>query len=277
MKVIKRKTEGNKPVMLREFSGLKDLTTFLETTPPDAGWSNHADDNYPFSFKWCGAHNYSEAKTSLLKGSNVKEIKKAISRGAGVTEKMKRSIDVIGGCPNVPAYLAGSPACMYRVDRVKSRGAYNVFVDVGVHSGITKTEVCEAGIEILIRVLRLASQYPVNLYVGDFGIYDGKIYGHAVKIMDAGRAYNTARVSYALTEAGFLRVFGLGVIERNGQFWSAGASYGYGRPLGAYERKHAVNAVFKNAISLSTMEAINDGDKAFKAVDEILDKGGRRR
>lgn len=276
MKVIKKKGERNKPIMLREFSGLKDLTSFLETTPPDNGWPNHADDNYPFSFKWCGAHNYTEAKASLVKGSNVKEIKKAITRGAGVTEKRKRRLDVIGGCPNVPAYLAGSPACMYRVDRVTSRGAYNVFVDVGVHCGISKLQVCEAGIEILIRVLRLASQYPVNLYVGDFGIYDNKIYGHAVKIMDAGRPYNTARVSYALTEAGFLRVFGLGVIERSGQFWPVGASSGYGRPLWTGERKSAVEAVFKNAISLSTTEAIEDGDKAFKAIDEILSKGGKR-
>lgn len=277
MKVIKKKTEGNTPVMLREFSGLKDLTTFLETIPPDEGWPNHASDDYPFSFKWCGAHNYSEAKASLAKGSNVAEIKKAITRGAGVTEKRKRRLDVIGGCPNVPAYLAGSPACMYRIDRVKSRGAYNVFVDVGVHSGITKTQVCEAGIEILIRVLRLASQYPVNLYVGDFGMHDKKIYGHAVKIMDAGRAYNTARVSYALTEAGFLRVFGLGVIERSGKYWSASASSGYGRPLWTGERKKAIEAVFRNAISLSTSEAIQDGDEAFKAIDEILNKGGRRK
>lgn len=276
MKVIKRKTEDNRPLMLREFSGLKDLTAFLESTPPDDGWPNHADDSYPFSFKWCGAHNYSEAKASLTKGSNVKEIKKAISRGAGVTEKRKRSIDVIGGCPNVPAYLAGSPVCMYRVDRVKSRGAYNVFVDTGVHSGITKSEVCEAGIEILIRVLRLASQYPVNLYVGDFGKYNNKVYGHAVKIMDAGRPYNTARVSYALTEAGFLRVFGLGVIERSGQFWDAGASSGYGRPLWREERKKAVEAVFKNAIALSTTEVIEDSERAFKAIDDILNKGGRK-
>lgn len=270
MKTIKKKMDNNRPLMLREFSGLKDLTTFLETTPQDDGWSNHADDNYPFNERWCGASSYTEAKASLTKGANVNEIKKAITRGAGATTKRKRTLGVIGGCPNVPAYLAGSPACMYRMDTVKSRGAYNVHVDVGVHSGISRQEICEAGIEILIRVLQLSSKYPVNLYVGDFGIHDKKVYGHAVKIMDAGRPYNTARVSYALTEAGFLRVFGLGVIERSGQFWDVGASYGYGRPLTKIERKNAVETVFKNAISLSTLEVIQDEREAFKAIDEVL-------
>lgn len=272
MKTMKRKTQDGRPVMLREFSGLKDLTTFLETTPPDDGWSNHADDSYPFNVRWCGAKNYTEAKASLTKGVNVTEIKKAISRGAGATAKMKRTQAVIGGCPNIPAFLAGNPACMYRIDRVKSRGAYNIFVDVGVHSGITKQQICDAGIEILIKVLQLASKYPVNLYVGDFGIHDKKIYGHAVKIIDAGRAYNTARVSYALTDAGFLRIFGLGVIERSGQYWSVGASYGYGRPLRSWERREAVEAVFKNAISLSTSEAIGNPTGAFKAIDDVLNR-----
>lgn len=276
MKVIKKKTDNNKPLLLREFSGLKDLTTFLETTPQDDGWPNHADDAYPFNASWCGASSYTEAKASLTKGANVAEIKKAISRGAGATTKRKRTQGVIGGCLNVPAYLAGNPACMYRMGNIKSRGAYNVFVDVGVHCGISKQEICDAGIEILIKVLQLSTKYPVNLYAGDFSTYDNKIYGHAIKIIDAGRAYNTARVSYALTEAGFLRVFGLGVIERSGKFWSSGASSGYGRPLHAGERKKAVEAVFKNAICLSTLEVIESGESAFEAIDEVLKAGGRR-
>lgn len=277
MKTIKKKTSDGKPILLREFAGLNDMVHFLETTAPDEFWGNHASDEFDFDIKWCGARSYTEAKTSLQKGAHVAEIKKAISRGAGTTEKKKRTLGVIGGCPNVPAYLAGSPACMYRIDREKSRGAYNVFVDTGVHCGIKKSQVTEAGIEILIRVLKLASKYPVNLYVGDFGKYDDKIHGSAVKIMDAGRAYNTARVSYALTEVGFLRVFGLAIIERNGGFWDASARYGYGRPLRPNERKDAVNAVFKNAILLSTLEVVNHEKDAFAPIDAVLNgRKGRK-
>lgn len=277
MKTIKKKTEDKKPLMLRQFSGLSDLTSWIESTPQDTGWSNHVSEDYPYNARWCGATSYADAKASLLKGSNVSQIKKALSRGAGVSEKTKRTMGVIGGCPNVPAYLAGNPACMYRMDRVKSHGAYNVVVDVGVHSAISKSQVTDAGIEILIRVLQLSNKYPVNLYVGDFGKYDGKIYGHAVKIIDAGRAFNTARVSYALTETGFLRVFGLAVIERNGQFWSRSASSGYGYPLLPYERKKAVKTVFKNAICLSTLEVVNGDRNAFKDIDEILNTGSKRK
>ena len=277
MKAIKKKTENNKPLFFREFSGLKDLTAFIEQTPPDAGWENHASDDYPHNFSWCGAHSYSEAKSALFKGSNVNQLKKAISRGAGASEKKKRTMGIVGGAPNVPAFLAGNPACMYRVDRVKSRGAYNVFVDTGVSCGVKKSQVADAGVEILIRVLRLANSYPVNLYVGDFGRWGSKIYGYAVKIIDAGRAFNTARVSYALTETGFLRVFGLSVIERSGQFWGANASAGYGCPLTPYERKKAVETVFKNAICISALEVINHDRNAFNGIDAVLDnKRGNR-
>lgn len=276
MKVIKKRMASKKPLMMREFSGLRDLVKFIETTPQDMGWSNHASDDYEFNYNWCGAHSYTDAKMSLMRGSNVKEIKKAISRGAGVSMKSKRTLGVIGGCPNVPMYLAGNPACMYRVDKTRSRGAYNVFIDVSVHSGITKSEVTDAGIEILIKVLQLANQSPVNLYVGDFGMHDGKVYAHATKIMDAGKPFNTARVSYALTEPGMLRVFGLAVIERNGQFWNTNASCGYGRPLTKYERRDAVSTVFKNAICISTLEVINNDYDAFKGIDNALTKKGER-
>lgn len=276
MKVIKKKLEGNKPLLLREFSGLKDLTAFLESTPPDAGWDNHCDDSYPYRFAWAGAHSYTEAKQMLTKGTNIAEIKKAVHRGAGVTMKRQKTLGVIGACPNVPAYLAGSPACMYRVDRTRAKGAYNVFVDVGVNCGIEKSEVCEAGIEILIRVLKLASTYPVNLLVGDLSTYENKVYGCAVKIMDAGRAYNTARVSYALTEAGFLRVFGLGVIERNGRYWSSRASSGYGYPLDNEERRRVLKATYNNSILISTLEVIRDSERAFKDIDAVL-AGGKRK
>lgn len=277
MKAIKKKTDNNKPLFMREFSGLNDLITFIENTPPDDGWGNHASDDYKFNVRWCGAKNYTDARTSLLKGSNVAKIKKAISRGAGITEKSKRTMHIIGGCPNVPAYLAGNPACMYRVDKVRSRGAYNVFVDTGVHWGIKKNQVRDAGIEILIRVLRLANNYPVNLYVGDLGEHCGKYYGYAVKIMDAGRAFNTARVSFALTEPAFLRVFGLAVIERNGNFWDNSARRGYGRPLSSYERKKTVGAVFRNTITLSTSEVIENGVYAFTDIDAVLEKGSKRK
>lgn len=278
MKVIKRKTSDNKPILLREFSGLNDMIAFLESTPIDEGWSqNHASNECDFNIKFHGARSYTEAKALLQKGSNVREIKKAITRGAGNTEKKKRTLGVIGACPNVPAYLAGSPECMYRIDRAKSRGAYNVFVDVSVHCGIKKSQVTDAGIEILLRVLKLASKYPVNLYVGDLTKYHDKVYGHVTKIMDAGRAYNTARVSYALTEVGFLRVFGFAIIERNGGFWESSAQFGYGRPLRPLERKDAISTAFKNPIIISTLEVVNHDSNAFKAIDAVLNEGRKGR
>ena len=267
MKVRQTKIK-KQPVKMMEFTGLTDLTKFLESTSPDAGWDDHL--TMELRPSWCGAHSYQEARGDLFKGKNVAEIKKAVARGGFTGEKQKRVLGVIGGAPCVPAYLAGSPACMYRVDKVKSRGAYNVYVDVGVHCGITAAQVRDAGIEILIRVLKLSAKYPVNLYVGVLGEHGRKILGSAVKIMDAGKAFNVARVSFALTEPAFLRVFGLAVIERNGGFWGTPARMGYGRPLAEHERKAVCDQIFKNAIVLSTSAVIRDSRHAFDAIDAVL-------
>lgn len=271
MKTKKAKTNNNRPVQARIFSGLNDLTSWLETTIPDDGWNNHLTDE--LNFKFCGAHSYQEAKTDLLKGKNVKEIKRAIPKGNTARTTKKRGLDVIGGCPNVPAYLSGNPACMYRVKNERTMGAYNVFVDSSVHCRIQKSQVREAGIEILLRVLQLSAKYPVNLYVGDTGFYDNKYHCSMVKIVDAGKPFNIARISYALTEPAFLRVFGLSVIERNGGFWDKGARMGYGRPVNNYDdRKNIISQLIPNAVTISTLDVITYSYNAFSDIDAVLSK-----
>ena len=269
MKTIE-KTYGifKRQVMIKQFSGISELQRWIKQTPVDSGWEDHS--SMPLNFRFCGAHDYEEASSALLKGSSVAELKRAVSKGKVGYGKPKIQTGVIGACPNVPAVVAGSPACMYRRERALSPGAFNIYVDNGVHAGITKDEIYQAGVDILIKVLQLASKYPINLYVGNLSQYDGKVFGSATQIINAGKPFNVARVSYALTEPGFLRVFSFCVIERNGKFWPSSAHYGYGRPLTSEERSNACKAVFKNTIVLSAKEVIMEGDRAFSEIDKLL-------
>ena len=262
------KTINHKQMLVRQFSGISELRTWIKTTPIDDGWRDTTARDLDFSF--CGAHTYEEASESLLKGKHVEELKKAVRKGKGVSEKRKLTRGVVGACPNVPAVLAGNPACMYSRKRTKTPGAYNIYVDVAVSGFVKKQQIYDAGVDILIRVLQLSAKYPVNLYVGDLAKYGGKVYGSATQIMNAGKSFNVARVSYALTEPGFLRVFTFCVSERNGKFWPSSASSGYGSPLDSWERKEVCDAVFKNAIVLSTKEVISRGDAAFTEIDKLL-------
>lgn len=273
MKTKKAKTRDNKPIQARLFTGISDLTKWIESTKPDEGWfRNHADPDASLDFKLCGAHSYQEARSELLKGKNINEIKRAIPKGTVSRTTKKRGLDVIGGCPNVPAYLAGNPQSMYRYKAEKTKGAYNVFVDTSIHCKIKKSQVREAGIEILLKVLQLSNKYPVNLYAGNTAIYNDKITVSMTKIIDAGKPFNIARISYALTEPAFLRVFGLAVIERSGGFWDSGASSGYGRPVrNNAERLDVVSNVLKNAIVVSTLDAIERGSYALNAINKALE------
>ena len=269
MKTIEKTVGKNKrQIMVRQFSGIAELQRWIKTTPIDDGWRDTTQRNLEYGF--CGAHSYAEASEQMLKGTHVQELKRAVNRGKIGYGKPKPTLGVVGGCPNVPAVLAGSPACMYRRERTKTPGAYNIYVDVAVSGFTSKQQIYDAGVEILIKVLQLSNKYPVNLYVGDLAMDSGKIYGSAVQIMNAGKSFNVARVSYALTEPGFLRVFTFCVSERNGKFWPSSASSGYGRPLENNLRKEVCDAVFKNAIILSTQEVIRSGEYAFKEIDKLL-------
>ena len=139
----------------------------------------------------------------------------------------------------VPAAVGNDPRAMYMKRNEQLTGAYNVYINCNYLAEVNKSEVKDAGIKILQEVLRVSAIKPVNLWCGTLAIDDSRrnIYGTAMQVMDAGKAFNVARVSYALTEAGFLRVFGFACRERTDGFWEPSNQWGMGRTLA----KHSFN------------------------------------
>ena len=115
---------------------------------------------------------------------------------------------------------------------------------------------------------------PVNLWCGTLAIDDSRrnIYGTAMQVMDAGKAFNAARVSYALTEAGFLRVFGFACRERTEGFWDSTNAWGMGCTLVKYDEKlseRVLNAAYKNMVCINITDVIDGKENALKELQAI--------
>jgi hypothetical protein len=74
--------------------------------------------------------------------------------------------DVVGGLPNVPAYLAGHPLSMRRRVRVAvERAPLGVLVDLTTSAGVSRETIRKRGALVLALVRMLSVSRPVTLHV----------------------------------------------------------------------------------------------------------------
>lgn len=116
--------------------------------------------------------------------------------------------DVAGAFPNVPAYLAGSPECMFRRGRSELLGEQSplsVYLDVSVSWDITAEQLKRRGIAILALVLILSERRPVelNLYSSLGSRAERSAQIPIVRIET--QPLDISSATYALASAGFLR------------------------------------------------------------------------
>lgn len=272
MKKFEKKIEKYN-VRIDKFSGIDEMINYIEKTPVDAGWSDTLKDR-SLTKKFYGANSYEEARAKFKKGVNIKDIIAAINTGSREYNKKRNVRHICGGAPCIPAAVSNDPRAMYMKRNEQLTGAYNIYINCNYPAGVETKQVKEAGIEILKEVLRVSAIKPVNLYCGTLAIDDDRrnIYGTAIQVMDAGKAFNVARVSYALTEAGFLRVFGFACRERTGEFWSSSNTWGYGATLARVDaalNKRVLSAAYKNMICINITDVIYHNGDALKELKAI--------
>lgn len=273
MKKIEKKIERYN-VRVDKFAGIEDMLHYVESTPLDAGWSKDHVNNDNLDKGFCGAGTYAEARDMLKKGVHVKDIIAAINTGRRDYDKKRNVRHIAGGAPCVPAAVGSDPRAMYQKRNMQITGAYNVYINCNYLGDVRRSEVKDAGIKILQEVLRVAAIKPVNLWCGTLAIDDSRrnIYGTSMQIIDAGKAFNAARVSYALTEAGFLRVFAFACRERTGGFWDASNEWGMGRTLAKYDaalNMRVLKATYKNMICINITDVIDGREDALKELEAI--------
>lgn len=273
MKKFEKKI-GKYNVRVDKFGGIDELVNFIERTPADDGFKDVVSGTHEMRKEFNGADNYEQAREYIKKGVNIKDIITAINTGNRDYNKKRNVRHISGGAPCVPAAVASDPRAMYQKRNTQLTGAYNIYVNCGYNCGVKPSEVKEAGIKILQEVLRISAIKPVNLYVGATAIDNERknVIGYGMQIMDAGKAFNVARVSYALTEAGFLRVFGFALYERSRGMWSVDNRSTLGSSLVRYDadlNRRVLNAAFKNMLFVNISDVIDGERGALKELEAI--------
>lgn len=273
MKIFEKKMDKYN-VRVRKFSGIEETIGYLERTPADKGFRDTVNGSRSMTKDFNGAKSYAEAVDAMKKGVNLKDIIAAVNTGNREYSKKRNVRHISGGAPCVPAAVGSDPRAMYQKRNERITGAYNIFVNCGVNCGVRPSQMKDAGIQILKEVMRISAIKPVNLYVGGTAI-DGErrnVIGYGMQIMDAGKPFNAARVSYALTEAGFFRTFGFSMYERSEGMWNSGNDWGLGSSLVDYNaelNERVLGAAYKNMVYVNISDVIKGKRDALKSLEAI--------
>lgn len=135
--------------------------------------------------------------------------------------------DVAGNFPNVPAYLAGEPECMFRRGETAAAGELapiTVYIDVAVGCTVSPAQMVERGIACLALVMILSERRPVELFLySGLGPNSGTTAQIPIIPLET-RPMDMAALTYALASAGFYRRLCMG--------WSYQFGYNGGWPWG---------------------------------------------
>lgn len=273
------KTVNGVKIIAERFNGINDFLGAYGDKPASENYKDYPTaieiQNETYSRdrkKFTGVKGYAEAVKQLKNGINVSAIKSArTAAAAGTKRQIKKSVN--GGRVSVPSYLSGSPACMRRSCKLPAKTELNVVVDMAVPCRVTADQITEAGKIIVKFVTELEERYNVNLHAvnavsmakkrtsDDFA--DAYICG--IKIKDAGKPFSAARVSFCLTSAAFLRVFGFVWFTR-----AEGVPFdwGLGRPTShnMEQEQKIMKAVYKNAVTVSIYDVIRYGEQVLPIV-----------
>lgn len=246
------------------YSGLGEFLATTEAREPIGNYKttramNELQSEHYSRVDHYGATGYSSAKNDLLNGRNVDVIKKARS-GAVMGTKKTMVYSVTGSSVSVGRALTGKPNCMRKKVKISKPITKNIVLDVAVSAYVTADQYATAGAALVNHITDLQKRYNVNLYVGFTTYINGVPFGCYVKIMEAGRAFSAARLSYMLTVPAFLRVFGILWIGKTATKYSLG----FGTPLATENKKlyhKFINTLIPGANALSMAEIIKNDYK----------------
>lgn len=135
--------------------------------------------------------------------------------------KLKRDIDkvnvrhvpsrkvrpsVVGSRPNVPAYVAGAPKSMYRMDRVREKKFVTVYMNLAYTGNTTEAQIRNRGI-LTLNLIKLLenNDYGVNLKVFETCTVGNEIFAASIGLKKPGELLNAKKCYYPLCGKEFLR------------------------------------------------------------------------
>ena len=113
---------------------------------------------------------------------------------------------VVGSRPNVPAFVAGAPLSMYRMDRVKSKKLITVYINLAYTHSTTEAQVRNRGILTLNLIKLLENNaYIVNLKVFEICAVHTEIFAASIGLKRPGELLDVKKCYYPLCGKEFLR------------------------------------------------------------------------
>lgn len=113
---------------------------------------------------------------------------------------------VVGSRPNVPAYVAGAPKSMYRMDRVKEKKFVTIYINLAYANDTTEDQVRNRGI-LTLNLIKLLenNDYGVNLKVFETCMVGNEVFAASIGISKPGELLNAKKCYYPLCGKEFLR------------------------------------------------------------------------
>ena len=118
----------------------------------------------------------------------------------------KTVTSVVGSRPNVPAYVAGAPKTMYRMERVKEKKFVDIYMNIAFSGHTTEEQIRNRGILTLNLVNVLESHdIGVNLHVFEACYVEKEVFIVEVVLKKPGELLNIGKCYFPMCSKEFLR------------------------------------------------------------------------
>ena len=208
---FKIERRGNRAIYKMNFKSLSGLHLFLNDNPEVNTNIFYSQKSIEASVKFAGEP--LEQAISYLIGGYQKDfdmfvkLRKEIDK-VNIKYENSRKVKpaVVGSRPNVPAFIAGAPKTMYRVDRAKEKKFIYIYVNLAYTNNTTEAQVRNRGIMILNLVKLLESHdYGVNLKVFEACMVGNEVFSASVGLKQPGELLNDKKCYYPMCGKEFVR------------------------------------------------------------------------
>ncbi len=203
--------QANIRICKMDFSSLSQLHLFLISDPPINSDVFYSKNSLNSSEEFAGAP--LDVAIDYCIGGYEKDfslfvkMKKDIDRvNVRVFHPRKVFPSVVGSRPNVPAFVAGAPKSMYRMERVQQKKFITIYMNLAYTSGTTEAQIRNRGILTLnlIKILE-HNNYGVNFKVFEACHVENEIFAASIGLKKTGELLNVKKCYYPLCGREFLR------------------------------------------------------------------------
>jgi hypothetical protein len=198
---------------MQGFAELADKVTGYKRTSCNAGNSWYGNKSYDTSLN--------QVRNGDLSGVAASEmLLDKLETEQFVSPVWRNRLDVVGGSPCVPAFLAGHPMAMRRRERViTEQGPLTIIVSMTLSGGIATDIMRKRGASLLALVRLLSANRPVEIWLA-VGLGGNNHGTHTLVRLDTA-PLDLARAAHMLTCPSVTRGLGYGICQglREGGQW----------------------------------------------------------